>query len=420
MHRPSNNSWALLPAVAITAALVLTGCSDDTSSESNSGDTAAVLGPENKATGEPIKIALSSLGKSPQIDNTGEIEAAQAAASYVNDYLGGINGRPLEISLVCETKAQPSLARECANKIVQSDVVALASGPEPNAAAIVDITSPAGLPYFNLNPVQEALTEPNSFVLTNVLGFMVGVPAKYAQEQGFDKVAIVTLDVPAAVEPLQQLGPLIYGNAGASADIVPVPLGTADQTPQIQAALSNDPDMFSIIGDPAFCTSTLKALRTLNAPQPVMVVGQCIGDSTTAAQIPSGYSDLLVSTTSSSDPTQQETEIFNAVIDKYTQSKVTTGTAPSGYQAVLGLARALTGIQGDITRARVAAHLAAMPTPQAMPLGAGATFQCGSTPVAMAPNICARDALLGTATEDGTLTDVTPVDVSALLKLPQA
>ncbi|MGO4256402.1 ABC transporter substrate-binding protein [Marmoricola sp. RAF53] len=375
-----------------------------------------MLGKENKATGAPIKIGISSLGKSPQIDNTGEMEAARAAADYVNDYLGGVNGRPLEIVDVCQTKAQPSLARDCANKFVQSDAVAVLSGPEPNATAIVDVTSKSKMPFVNFNP--DTVTQPNSYVLPNTLAFLVGAPAAYAQEQGFKKVSIVTFDVPSAVEPLKQAGALAYGNAGVKSDVVAVPLGTADQTPQIQAALKGDPDMFSIVGDPAFCTGALKALRTLNVDKPIMVVGQCIGDSALASQIPGGYDGLLVSTETSTDPGQEETKVFDAVIDKYTDAKIKTGTAPTGYQVVLGFARALSGMTGTIDRRTVAAYLGAMPSPQPMPLGAGSTFQCGSKPVAIAPNICSPEGMVGIARADGALTDVKSVDVTDLLQLP--
>lgn len=415
MNAPPLGRLAAAVSAAALVAATLAGCGSGKSG-AGAADEFSVLGPQRKASGEPIKIGLSSLGKSPQIDNTGEMEAARAAADYVNDYLGGVNGRPLEIIDVCQTKAQASLARECANKFAASDAVALLSGPEPNATAIVDVTSKAKLPFVNFNP--DTVTQPYSYVLPNTLAFLVGAPASYAKAHGLKKAAIVTFDVPSAVGPLRQAGALAFGNAGVKSEVVAVPLGTADQTPQIQAALKDDPDMFSIVGDPAFCTGTLKALRTLNVQKPIMVVGQCIGDSTLASQIPGGYSGLLVSTETSTDPAQQETKIFDAVIDKYTSSKLTTGTAPTGYQVVLGFARALSGMTGPITRATVAKYLSAMPTPQPMPLGAGTTFRCGSEPVAIAPNICSSQGMVGVAGKDGSLTDVKPVDVTDLLQVP--
>ncbi|WP_109524573.1 ABC transporter substrate-binding protein [Nocardia aurea] len=417
MFAKPSTRWALLPAAALTMALVVTGCSSDSGS---STVDESVLGTPNKAIGEPIKIAFNSEGKGAHVDTTMEIAAARATASYVNDYLGGINGRPLEIVLVCENQTLPSRARDCANKYVQSDAVAVVSGPNGNVDPIIEVTSPAGLPYFNLGSTQQAFSAPNSYVMVNSLGTLVGVPAAYAKEKGFTKVAIVTIDVPAVVGPLSQLGRLVYGNVGATADIVALPPGTPDHTPQIQAALTKDPQMFQIIGDPAFCTSTLKAIRTLDAQQPIVTVAQCLGDETAATSIPGGYAGLLVATQFSVDPTQNDTKLFDAVIDKYTNDKIKTGTAPTGFQSVLGFARAMTGIQGEVTRATVSAHLSTMSVPQPMPLGAGATFQCGNKVIAIAPNICAKDGLLGRAQEDGTVVDVKTVDVSPLLKPPTA
>ncbi|WP_406274301.1 ABC transporter substrate-binding protein [Nocardia sp. NBC_00881] len=409
--------WAMLPCAALAVALAVTGCS---SYSTTSTVDESALGIPNKAAGAPIKIAFSSEGKAAQFDTTPEIEAAKAAASYVNDYLGGINGRPIEINLVCENQGQPGRTRDCANKFVQSDAVALVSGPTIFMDTTLEVTSTAGLAYFNLGSTAGAFGSPNSYVMTNTLGAVVAVPATYAKEHNIQRVAILTMDVPSSVEPLRQIGAMVYGNAGVTPDIVPVPPGTPDQTPQVQAALNNHAQMFHVLGDPAFCTSALKAMRTLKVEQPIAVIGQCIGDETTAAQIPGGYADLLVAPQSATDPSAQDTKIYDAVIDKYTDGKLKTATAPTGYQAVLGFARAMTGFQGEATRQNITAYLGAMPSPQPMPLGAGITFQCGSKVVAIAPNICAKEGLLGTAEEDGTVVDIKAVDVTGLLKPPVA
>ncbi|NED64991.1 ABC transporter substrate-binding protein, partial [Streptomyces sp. SID10244] len=62
---------------------------------------------------------------------TQEQKAAEAAVSYVNDYLGGVSGHPIQLE-VCNDQLQVSLARECANKAVASDAVAVLSGDPSN------------------------------------------------------------------------------------------------------------------------------------------------------------------------------------------------------------------------------------------------------------------------------------------------
>src|SRR5439155_20089470 len=68
-----------------------------------SGANAAVLGTPKVAAGTPIKGGFVSDGKSEAIDNTAEAPAGQAAAKYVNDYLGGIAGHPIPLD-PCHTQ----------------------------------------------------------------------------------------------------------------------------------------------------------------------------------------------------------------------------------------------------------------------------------------------------------------------------
>ncbi|WP_109530512.1 MULTISPECIES: ABC transporter substrate-binding protein [Nocardia] len=406
--------WAALPCAALAVALLASGCSGDDTESSGRVPDKSVLGPENKATGAPVEIAFITTGPKAPV-YTEELEVAKATVSYINNYLGGINGRPIALT-TCEDEIQVSLARNCANKFVQSGAVAVVSGETSNADTVASITSPLAMPYLTAAGGQQSLLLPNTYVLGNSLGALAGVPAAYAKQKGYKNVAILTVDSPTAVEPLKRLGPFAFGNAGAQVDVVAVPLGTADMTPQIQAALEKKPDMFHLLGDVSFCTSAIKAMRTLNATQPVMSVTQCIGDSEAASQIPGGYSDVMVIVNAALDPGAPETKIFDAVVEGSGAKK--PDSAASAYRALLGLWSALNGMPGDITRETVVARLNAMPEPKPLPLAAGDTFQCGSKPIAVVPNICTASALLGRAEEDGTLVDVKAIDTTPIFKMP--
>ncbi|MEV0355609.1 ABC transporter substrate-binding protein [Nocardia sp. NPDC050697] len=405
--------WAVLPCLAVSAALLATSCSSDDGSAPSPADK-SVLGQENKATGAPVRIGLITTGPKAPV-YTEELEVAQATATYINDYLGGLNGRPIEL-IPCEDELQVSLARNCANKFVQSDAVAVVSGEANNADTVASITSPSALPYLTAAGGQQSLMLPNTYVLINALNSLAGVPAAYAKQQGFKKVAILAVDSPTAIDPLKQLGPFAFGNAGAQVDVVPVPLGTADMTPQIQAALAKQPEMFHLLGDVSFCTAAIKAMRTLNTPQPVMAVTQCVGDADTAAQIPGGYEGVKIIVNTVFDPAQPDTKLFDAVVDG--SGAKDPKKAASVFRTLLGLRSALDGMPDELSRQSVNARLGAMPQPAPLPLSAGGTFQCGSKPVPVVPNICSDEALLGTLDEDGTPTDVAPIDTSGIFSMP--
>jgi len=413
MFSLSRKRWAAVPCAVAVVALVATGCSSDDSSSSDSTTVdQSVLGELNEATGEPIPIAFAWTGASAAT-HVEELKSANAAVGYINDHLGGINGRPIELVEVCEDQIQVAAARECANKFVQSDAVVAVTGEFANADAVASITSPSGMPYLSVSGGgQQVLSLPNTFVLGNPLAPIVGTPAAYAKENGYKKVAILAIDAPNAVQPIQFLGPMAFGNAGVEMDLVTIPPGTADATPQVQAALSNDPDMFHILGDVPFCTAVLKAMRTLNTDQATMLITQCIGGEDVASQIPGGYADMPVGVSRDLSPTQNEYQIFAATLDKYNGQGAQTAGSP--WVGLVSLQRALNGMEGEINRETIATRLATMPEPQLVPLAAGLTFQCGTKPIPVTPNVCTKDGLIGVAQEDGTVVDIKPIDVSGL------
>ncbi len=410
MKHSTKKRWNAVSAIAAGVALIATGCSSDNSDSIGGEVDLSVLGTQNQASGEPIEIVLATTGPKAAAF-THEGEAATAAVSYLNEYLGGINGRPIKLT-ICEDELQVSLARACANKAVGSDAVAVVSGAPSSPDPVAGVTSPAGLPFVVFaGGGQQTISLPNTYVLANSLAGLIGVPAFYAKDKGFQKVAVLAIDAPIATAPLKALGPAVFAKAGVQMDLVAVPPGTADMTPQIQAAEKNGNQLFQIIGDAAFCTSALKAMRTLNIDKPVTTVSACLGGADAASQIPGGYEGINVAISHSPNTKDEDYKIFHAALTKYSAGVGDDGA--SAYMAILALQRTLNGMQGAIDRTTVAARLSAMQEPQVLPLFGGATFQCGTKPVAIAPNICSAAALVGTANEDGTISDAKTVDVSA-------
>ena len=95
-HRHVATRAAALIAVAAmaTASLAGTGGASRPTQKSN------VLGTKNPATGTPVKVGVISNGKTPTIDNSQETPVAEATASWINDYLGGIGGHPIHL-VIC-------------------------------------------------------------------------------------------------------------------------------------------------------------------------------------------------------------------------------------------------------------------------------------------------------------------------------
>jgi branched-chain amino acid transport system substrate-binding protein len=423
-HRASRRGLGAALAIVLVAAL-LGACSSDkkTAGANGSGGSGAssaakpedVLGPEHKATGPKIKIGLVSDGKSDAIDNTPELQAAKAAQQYLNTYLNGLNGNEIDL-VTCETGQTPSGATDCATKMVDAKVAAVLVGVSGQSGSIFNGLAASGIPFFTYGNIdQDVLTKPNSFVVTNGLAAIAG-PIAIAQAKGLTKAAVVVTDVPAASGPVNAVGPLFYKNGGVDLQVVPISPSVADMTPQLQTAIGNGAQQFAFIGTSSFCASGAKALKTLGFNGPIVLIPQCI-DAAEASSIPGGYGGMIVVTSTTDDPNDADFKTYSAVMDKFASGTTKGGVAPGGYIVMLAFQRALAGLSGELTPASITATLSAMSAPVPIPLGGGLTFQCGTKPVAITPNVCAAKALQADTNEDGTGKNYTQIDVAQFTKL---
>ena len=407
----------LTVALVFATASVATTASAAHAATSRSISRPRVLGPTDKATGTPVKVGFISDGKSDTIDNTPEIKAAQAATQYVNQYQGGVAGHPIDLD-VCETHQTPAGATDCATQMVNDNVVAVLYGVTGQGGSIFKGLQGSNIPLIALGTIdQDTLTGADSFALANLLSSVIAAPAGVARGKGVKHAAIVVIDVPAASGPVKAIGPAFYKNAGVDVDVVAVPPGTADMTPQIQAELAKDPEQFAVIGDANFCTSALKAIKTVGFKGSIVINPECIGEKT-GASIPGGYAGVTVTTwNTATDHSTKDYKQYAAVLDKYAKGSPKGGTAPGGYMAIRSFADAMSNATADIDAALVASTFSAMPSPVVFPMGGGTTFQCGTKPVAIAPNICASEVLQGKLDKEGSGSNFKVLETADLTKL---
>ncbi|HEX4863759.1 MAG TPA: ABC transporter substrate-binding protein [Acidimicrobiales bacterium] len=408
----------------VLAALVGSACGSSTKSSStgvskstSAGSNASVLGRPNKAAGTPVKVGLISDGKSDTIDDTPEITAAQASTAYTNAYLGGVNGHPIDL-LVCQTHQTPAGATDCATQMVNDKVVAVLYGVSGQGGSIFKGLQGSNIPLIALGTIdQDTLIKPGAFALANLVASVIAGPAGIARAKGIKHAAVVVIDVPAASGPVKALGGAFYKNAGVAVDVVTVPPGTADMTPQIQAELAKNPGQFAIVGDQGFCTSALKAIKTLGFTGPIVINPECI-DTNTASSIPGGYAGITVATwNTSTDHTTPDYKLYSAVMDAYVNGSPKGGVAPGGYMVVRAFADVMGQTTGDITPAIVTSTFSSMPSPVAFQMGGGTTFQCGTKPVSFVPNVCAAKVLQGVLDAQGNSSNFQVLDTSDLTKL---
>ena len=88
--------------------------------------------------------------------------------------------------------------------------------------------------------------------------------------------------MPAATQIFADTTP--FKKAGLSLDVVPVALGTADMTPQMQKVVSNNPkgEVF-VLGNDTFCIAAFNGLRTAGFKGTVTTITACLSDATRTA-----------------------------------------------------------------------------------------------------------------------------------------
>ena len=404
--RLRRTSRRAVPFLAVAAsALVAAGCSSSPSGHpaTDSATSAAasnVLGATKPASGAAVSIGFVYDGVSDSQDLSGELTGAKAAVQYINEYLGGIGGRPIKLD-VCSTNQTPAGAANCVTQFVTDKVVAAINADSGQQGSMLPQLATAGIPVFvaaSIDP--KTLSTPGISVMENGIAYGLAGPAQLAQQSGAANAAIVVVDLPAAAGAVRATAPLFYGKAKVKADVVAIPLATADMTPQIEAELSHNPGQFAIIGVASFCASAIHAIRSVGFTGSIVVIPSCT--DSTVSKTAGSLKGIKIITATSNDPNSAEVKLFSGVIAKYAPGVDPSDAVASGYQAMVGFARGLAGLTGDVTRASITSALKTMkPTP--MPLADGITFKCDGKQVPIAPNICSTQVLTGTLDASGAI-----------------
>jgi branched-chain amino acid transport system substrate-binding protein len=420
-----HRSMKVAAPLAAVLAMSLAACSSSSGSSSSSTGSQdspaapAVLGTPKPAAGTPVRIGYMTDGKTASIDDSSEIPAAQAAVKYINSYLGGIDGHVLSLD-VCDDQQTPSGATDCGNQFVTDKVPVVLYNASGQGGMLFKVLAAAHIPLVAYDSVDEPtlLAKTGAYVLTNALTANFAGPAKIAELAGATRAADIVIDVPAASGPAKQLDPIIYKNAGVAVDVIAIPPGTADMTPQIEAELTKNPDQLAVVGDVTFCTSAIKAIKTVAFTKPVVIIQQCI-TSTSAAGIPGGYAGFKLVATATTDRNDPDVKVYVAAMKLWEPDTppFVNGVTAGGWATVVGFARAMSGLSGDVTPASVEAAISSM-SPEPLPFGAGITFQCNGDQVSILPAMCSTGALEATLDQAGNAVGAfTPLDASALLKL---
>jgi branched-chain amino acid transport system substrate-binding protein len=210
--------------------------------------------------------------------------------------------------------------------------------------------------------------------------------------------------VPAATEFYKTQAPGIFKEAGLDFELVPVPAGTADMTPQMQRVVSENPKgVVFVLGNDSFCISAFNGLRTAGFDGTTTAIVQCLSDATRTA-VPADFLDgtQIQSTAPIDTPKDPSIKQYYAVLDKFGASDVDKSriTGINMFQGLAGLNLATQKLKGEATPDSIIAAAKAMPWSE-VPGTGGLHAQCGGKVQTANPAVCMPGTLAATLDATG-------------------
>ncbi len=376
----------------------LTACADDSSDSSSAGETSAL--PSNAATGDPIKVGFIT-PEGGAVTTPMVREGGEAAVEFLNNNGGGLGGHKIDL-IVCKQQEEPASATKCANQMVEEKVAVVVSPLGAQGAVMLPIIAGAGIPFVAQAPVSQAeMATPGSFMLSGGIVAVLAGQAATAAKDGLKKVTLIIGDSGDAAASVKALGEPMFKQANVELNVVTIPVGAADLTPQITAGLADNPDAVTILGDTRQCISVLKTLQTVAPDAKKYLIASCLDKPVLDAvgnEAVSGSKAFTTVNLSSDDPSVTQ---YRSVMAQYAPDTDPAGLAYIGYQVVAALGE-LKGLEGAVDAQTFKKALSeAKDVP--LPAAPGITFTCDGTAFPPLTSLCSKAILVSDVTSDAKL-----------------
>jgi branched-chain amino acid transport system substrate-binding protein len=262
-----------LGAAVVAAALVLAACSG--------GDDDASRRGSNPATGPPIVVGFVNQEDAP-VGSFPEVRrSAEAAVRYVNEELGGVDGRPIKLE-TCATRGTPESSQACANQLVGKQPVAVLGGVDLGAAASLPVFQRASIPYIGGSPtLAEELTSPTAYMLAGGTVADLLAQAEYALNTlKAKRIAAIYVDLPGLLTTVVQASDVVLRSKGATnVKTVAEKADAADFTAAVTSANSSNPDVIFVVFPAQSCARIMQAAQALGVKAKMFYPGACAARS---------------------------------------------------------------------------------------------------------------------------------------------
>ncbi len=353
-------------------------------------------------SGAKLKVGYVWSGVSAAVDNSADEKSMRAMVKYINEFGGGIGGKPVDVT-VCATNSDAALASKCGDQMIADKASIVLFNVIGEIAPWATKVLEAKIPIFAYASADASLLKGGDvFTMSNPIAGIASFPASIAKKNGFKTAAVSVINVPAASGPASALAPPLFGAVGAKAEIVPIAPDAPDHTADVQAALKNNPEMWHIIGNPAYCSLDIKALRTAGYKGKITMISNCL-DPAAVKALGADLKGILVSFSSGEDPANADTVAFKAILKKYAPAVVPQGTPVGTYLVWEAFRRIMSAQKGAVTSASMVAAIRATDGSIGVPTMTGSTIKCDGKQVPGITIACTGGFVVGELNESGVI-----------------
>lgn len=344
------------------------------------------------ADGEPVTIGMMNIEASPAGSYDELSRAVQAGVSFVNTELGGLDGRPIELS-VCNTGFSAEGSAACGQRLVEDGVAAVLGGVDVFGNGI-GVLEDNGVPFVGGIPISIASVEAsNSFQFSGGTWGAVVAFVDHALEAGAEHVAVVFGEFP-PITRSAELGRELLEREGARATMVPFPVTAVDLTPAVQAAAAANPDAVIVLGADTGCRAAFDALASSRVSVPTYHTGACATPAI-LDQVDPDVRDAAVFNVEgpiSAEEPDADTVLYGQVIDRYGEGLDPVGAGTVSFRSFMNLFSILADIGADDLDASTVD--AALRAAQDRPSFMGHPYTCDGRQFPDLPAVCAPQQLL--------------------------
>ena len=358
-----------LAALAILIAAVAAGCGSSSSSSSSASSTTASsapastsatnassgsaapspasLGTPHKATGSPYTFGVINLESGP-VTFPEVREAEQAGVDYVNNYLNGINGHPIQLA-TCVSDGQPATSTNCANQIASKHPLLILGAADTGSPGSFTVWSRDGLAYIGgapFTPVESNAKNGAIFISLTVADNAAAI--QYAKDTyHVKKASVIYVDDTQGTYTAKIIENEMK-NAGFSIKTVPVSPTQADMSSAAASAISSSPDLV-YDETPGQCPAVLKALKSVGYSGHIGGIDPCTSPPALASAGSAADGLIFAQPFYSLNSGQPDANLALAIIGKYAPKNIALDSpALAGLGSVMNIQKTLSAVKGQL------------------------------------------------------------------------